>query len=79
MVKLYAKAGIIDQKYLDDKYLIPSLGCFLNLSSCIQDNFLMNGSWVTHTYLEIPLFYNGVMDIALQEFNNEIKKRGLLA
>ena len=73
-VQLYAQAGIIDEKYALDKHIVPTLGYFSYLSSCIQDNFLMTGSWVTHTFLEIPLLYNGVMDIVIDELNRNIKK-----
>jgi hypothetical protein len=38
-------------------------------SICLQDNYIMNGSWTTRNCLEIPLFYNGAMDIVVSELD----------
>lgn len=68
MIKEYAVAGVIDKKYLKDENIYPTLGYFLKLSSCIQDNYIFNGSWVTHSFLELPVLYNGTMDVVLEEY-----------
>ena len=46
---------------------------FLENSYCLQDAYIMNGSWVARSLLEVPLWYNGAMDVVVEELK-EIKK-----
>ena len=77
-IKWYAEAGIIDPKYKEQENIIPTLGTFLLNSQCIQDGFMFGGTWTTHSPLEIPLFYNGTMDIVMKEINRVLKRRGII-
>ena len=76
MVREYAFAGIIDSKYTDINVIMPTLAYFMNLSSCIQDNVLQTGSLVFHCTYELPLFYNGAMDIIISEAQKVRDKKG---
>ena len=76
-IMYYAKSGIIDSKYTNMNEIKPTLVTFLCNSQCIQDCFIFGGSWTTRTPLEIPLYYNGAMDIIVEEINkyNEIEEK----
>lgn len=74
-IKCYADSGVIDPKYSDMNNILPTLGYFLSEAQCIQDNFMFGGSWVTKSPLEIPLMYNGTMDIVLEEIHKQIQER----
>ena len=75
-IKYYADAGLIDKKYQDQQNIIPTLGYFLLNSTCIQDSFMFGGTWTTHSPLEIPLLYNGTMDIVIDEIHRVMRDRG---
>lgn len=77
-IKAYADAGLVDEKYQDINNIIPTLGYFLCNAMCIQDGYMFSGSWVTHSPSEIPLFYNGTMDVAIQEIDRVVKERGII-
>lgn len=64
-----AFAGIIDEKYQDRNNIIPTIPVLLTKSCCIQDSLILTGSWVTAAWLEVPLLYNGALDIVLDELN----------
>jgi MoaA/NifB/PqqE/SkfB family radical SAM enzyme len=68
-VREYAKAGLIDPKYTSIAEIEKTLPAFMENSICLQDNYIMNGSWTTRNCLEIPLFYNGAMDIVVSELD----------
>jgi len=36
---------------------------------------MFGGSWMTKSPLEIPLMYNGTMDIVLEEIHKQIQER----
>ena len=76
-IRWYADAGLIDPKYKDKSNIIPTLGTFLLNSQCIQDGFMFGGTWTTHSPLEIPLLYNGTMDIVQQEIDRVLKRQGV--
>ena len=73
-IREYARAGIIDKKYLDIKNIEPTLPHYLGNSYCMQDGFTQNGSWTTISSYEIPLMYNGAMDIAMEEVNRCLRE-----
>jgi hypothetical protein len=75
-IKEYAKAGIIDEKYLNPKEIEATLAHNLDNSFCMQDGFIQSGTWTTIATYEIPLMYNGAMDIAIQETNKYMDKFG---
>lgn len=75
-IREYALAGLIDKKYEDSDEIEKTLGYYLLNSYCIQDAYITNGSWTTISNLEIPLFYNGVMEIVVEEIDNVLKRRG---
>lgn len=75
-IREYAIAGIIDEKYKDVAEIEKTLGYFLLNSYCVQDSYIFNGSWTTIVSLEVPLFYNGVMDVVVQELDRVVKERG---
>lgn len=75
-IKEYAKAGIIDEKYLNPKEIEATLAHYLDNSFCMQDGFIQSGTWTTIATYEIPLMYNGAMDIAIQETNKYMDKFG---
>jgi len=66
-LKYYAESGIIDEKYKDINNITPTLSVFLASSQCIQDCFIFGGTWTTRTPLEIPLYWNGSMDVIMSE------------
>lgn len=75
-IREYAFAGIIDEKYKDIKNIQPVLDYFLATSYCLQDSYIFNGSWVTPTTTEIPLLFNGAMDIVENEIKEVMQKKG---
>ena len=75
-IKEYAKAGIIDKKYLDPKEIEKTLAHYLDNSYCMQDGFIQSGSWTTVSSYEIPLMYNGAMDIVIREVDKFMEKMG---
>lgn len=75
-IKTYADSGLIDPQYQNINNIYPTLGFFLLTSQCIQDCFIFGGSWTTRTPLEIPLMYNGVMQVVKEEIDRVIKERG---
>lgn len=77
IIREYAIAGLIDEKYKNPLNIEPTLGYFLHNSYCVQDAYIMNGSWVTRSFLEVPLFYNGVMDLVMQQVEKTIKSKGV--
>ena len=74
-IKAYADAGIIDEKYQNVNEIIPTLGYFVGGSQCIQDSVIFTGSFVTRTPMEIPLFYNGAMDVIIDEINQVMEEK----
>ena len=56
----------IDSKYLDRKNIIPTLNIIL-AKNCPYNNYIYNGNWLYPVTNEVPLYYNGVMDIILKE------------
>lgn len=77
IIREYAIAGLIDKKYTDIKNIEPTLTYFLNNSYCVQDAYIMNGSWVTRSLLDIPLLYNGVMDLVMEQTDKLLEERGI--
>lgn len=75
-IKYYAQAGLIDPKYEIQSNIIPTLGVFLLNSQCIQDGFMFGGTWTTHSPLEIPLYYNGTMDVVMKDIDRALKREG---
>lgn len=73
-IRQYAKSGLIDSKYENLEEIEKTIPIFLLQSQCIQDCFIFGGSWTTRTPLEIPLFYNGSMDIIVEEIENKKRK-----
>lgn len=73
-IREYAKAGLIDKKWEDIKLIEKILPYFMDGSYCVQDGFIVSGSWTTVAHLEIPVLFNGAMDVALEEL--ERIKRG---
>jgi organic radical activating enzyme len=65
-IREYARAGIIDSKYMDINNIQRTLSHYLSNSYCMQDGLVQNGSWTTVSTYEIPLMYNGAMDIAIK-------------
>lgn len=74
----YAKSGIIDEKWTNLKEINKTLNVFLNKSCCLQDAYIITGSWITVNHLEIPLWYNGAIDIVMEEVNKFFDKRGVI-
>lgn len=74
-IKTYADNGIIDSKYSNIENILPTLGFFLLTAQCIQDCFIFGGTWTTRTPLEIPLMYNGTMDVIVEEIERVIKEQ----
>lgn len=66
IIREYAYSGIIDSKYQNVDNVVETLCCLLNNATCIQDNYIANGSWTTPHFLEVPLLYNGAMDIIMR-------------
>lgn len=74
-IREYAFAGIIDSKYTEVQNITPILDYFLGQSYCLQDAFLSNGSWVTISTNEIPLLFNGAVELTVDEIKAYLKKR----
>lgn len=66
-IREYARLNIIDKKYLNLENIKPTLPYFLEIPYCMQDSFIQHGSWTTTSTHEIPLLYNGAMDIIISE------------
>lgn len=77
-IRDFAEAGIIDPKYANSEEIIPTLGAFLGLTYCVQDAYIMNGSWTTQSMLEVPLLYNGAMDEVMKELHSIMKEKGYM-
>ena len=75
-IREYALAGIIDEKYTDIKEIEKTLGYFLLNSYCLQDAYIFSSSWVTVSMLEIPLLYNGVMEVVNDELERVRLEKG---
>lgn len=75
-IREYAKAGIIDSKYEDINTIDLTLGYFLFNSYCLQDSYIFTGSWTTNQLLEVPLLYNGVMDVVIEEIDRIRSEKG---
>lgn len=73
-LKKYAQAGIIESKYIDLKESEKTLPYYLGTSYCMQDGFIQNGSWTTIATYELPLMYNGAMEIAIQAVDKYFKE-----
>lgn len=73
-IREYAKAGIIESKYTDIDKIKPTIRFFMSNSYCMQDGFVQNGSWTTPPTYEIPLMYNGAMDVAVAEAKKYMQK-----
>lgn len=65
-IQLMALNKKIDQKYLDRKNIIPTLNILLS-KNCPYNNYIYNGNFWYPLNNEIPLYYNGAMDIILKE------------
>lgn len=74
-IREQAFAGIIDPKYKNVEEIENTLGYFMGNSYCVQDAFLVNGSYTTRSMLEVPLLYNGAMDVALKEIERIMEER----
>ena len=75
-IREYAIAGIIDEKYKNVKEIEKTLGYFLLNSYCLQDSYIFNGSWTTIVTLEVPLFYNGTMEVVAEELDRIVREKG---
>ena len=75
-IREYAMAGIIEDKYKNIQEIDKTLGYFLLNSYCLQDSYIFTGSWTTQSMLEIPLMYNGVMDVVDQEIERVRMEKG---
>lgn len=75
-IREYAFAGIIDEKYTDVSEIEKTLGYFLGNSLCLQDGYIFTGSWVGKAPNELPLLYNGTMDIVAKEFDRILEEKG---
>ena len=75
-IREYAMAGIIDEKYKDISEIEKTLGNFLFNSYCLQDAYIFTGSWTTNSMMEIPLFYNGIMEVVANEIERIRVEKG---
>ena len=75
-IKEYAAAGIIDEKYKSISAIESTLGYFLLNSYCLQDSYIFTGSWTTMSTLEVPLFYNGTMEVVEEEIERIRLEKG---
>ena len=73
-IREYARAGIIDAQYLDIKNIEKTLFYYLNRSFCMQDSLIQTGSWLTMSSYEVPLMYNGAMEVASEVSKNYMEK-----
>lgn len=76
-IREYAFAGIIDEKYTELSILEETLGYFLNNSICLQDGYIFTGTWTGRAPNEIPLLYNGTMDVVQEELIRAKKEKGV--
>jgi len=37
---------------------------------------MFGGTWTTHSPLEIPLYYNGTMDVVMKDIDRALKREG---
>lgn len=74
----YAKAGIIDEKWTDMSKIDKTIAIFVDKSCCLQDSYIITGSWITSNPLEIPLWYNGAMDVVEEEIDRIMAERGIV-
>lgn len=65
-IQLAAFNKQIDQKYLNRKNIIPTLNILIT-KNCPYNNYIYNGNFWYPLNNEIPLYYNGAMDIILKE------------
>ena len=77
-IREYAKAGLIDKKWEDIKMIDKVIPYFMENSYCVQDGYIFSGSWVTVAHLEIPVLFNGAMDVALDELEKIKREKGEL-
>lgn len=75
-IREYAMAGIINKKYENIEEISKTLGYFLFNSYCLQDAYIFTGSWTTASMMEVPLLYNGTMDIVLKEIERIRTEKG---
>lgn len=75
-IREYARAGIIDKQYLDIETTKRTIKFQLGNSYCMQDGLLQNGSWTTPPTYEVPLLYNGAMEIAIKVTDEYMRKFG---
>lgn len=73
-IREYARCGLIDEKYMDVKEIEATLPHYLGNSYCMQDGFIQTGSWTTISSYEIPLMYNGAMEISMEEVKKYVHK-----
>lgn len=64
-IQLAALRGQVNQKYLERKNIIPTLNILLT-KNCPYNNYIYNGNFLYPLNNEIPLYYNGAMDIILE-------------
>lgn len=74
-IREFAKAGVIDKKWEDINLINQIMPYFMENSYCMQDAFIFTGSWITMPSLELPLLFNGAMDVALEEVERIKRER----
>lgn len=67
-IQLAAFNKQIDQKYLNRENIIPTLNILIT-KNCPYNNYIYNGNFLYPLTNEIPLYYNGAIDIILKERN----------
>ena len=55
-----------------------TVAIFVDKSCCLQDSYIITGSWITSNPLEIPLWYNGAMDVVEEEIDRIMAERGIV-
>lgn len=67
MIKLTARAGQIQEKYLESKERLPVLNFMSTLSMCLDSNYRSQGSLYVQPFWWIRLLLNGAFDIMIEE------------
>lgn len=63
----------IDPKYINEKEILPTLDLFVKQKYCPLNNYLETGYWNIQSDNLIRLYYNGAMDLMLEQLEKRRK------
>lgn len=75
ILQLYAYAGLIDEKYKEERYANQAAQIYSMKSMCVQNNIEVTGSMFVDQLAMVKLLFNGAFDVIVEEL--EHCKRGV--